>query len=223
MLFWGCGAMETKPPLVQAKVHSFSTPIFQIKFPNSENLNRDLVDVILNREKSEISRPRSKRGGWQSAPDANIWPEPPFKKLCELAVEATTSLLTQTYPNAAPIKVALAECWANVNYSGAWNVPHNHGTPWAANYYVKTRSEGKHLGAIWFINPVPVSKNIWQRQQIRIEPEEGEIIIFPGAFMHYVEPNLSEERRIGVAFNFAVNTASSPWLLSRPGSRPASS
>jgi uncharacterized protein (TIGR02466 family) len=205
--------METKPPQVQAKIHTFSTPIFQIKFPNSEDLNRDLIDVILNREKTEISRPRSRRGGWQSASDANLWPQPPFKKLCDLAVGAASSVLTQTYPNAAPIKVEIAESWANVNYSGAWHVPHNHPTPWAANYYVKTQSEGKHLGAIWFINPVHVSKNIWQRQQIRIEPEEGEIIIFPGAFMHYVEPNLSEERRIGVAFNFRVNTAKTPWLL----------
>lgn len=207
--------METKPR-VQAKVHNpFSSPIFQVKFPSAENLNRDLADVILNREKMETSKPRSKRGGWQSAPDANSWPEPPFKALCNLAAEATTNVLTQAFPNAAPIKVEVAECWANVNYSGAWNVPHTHGTPWAANYYVRTQSNGKHLGAIWFINPVSVPKNFWQRQQIRIEPEEGEIIIFPGALMHYVEPNLSEDRRIGVAFNFKVNTANSPWLLNR--------
>ena len=138
-----------------------------------------------------------------------------MKTLCGLAVDAVTSVLTQSYPNAAPIKVHAAEAWANVNYSGAWHVPHNHYTPWAANYYIRTRSAGKHLGAIWFINPIHVARNIWQRQQLRLEPEDGEIVIFPGAFMHYVEPNLSEERRIGVAFNFDVTTASSPWMLNK--------
>lgn len=190
----------------------FSTPIFRVQMPGAEALNEQLAEYILGREKLEESKPRSRRGGWQSGLDAHRWELPAMQEICRAAVGAVTDVLSKAYAPACPISVAIDECWANVNYAGAYHVPHNHPYPWVASYYVRTRAGERHLGAISFINPVPVARNIWQRQQFRLEPEAGEFVIFPGCYMHYVEPNLSEEPRIGFAFNFDVRTASSPWL-----------
>ena len=42
--------------------------------------------------------------------------------------------------------------------------------------------------------------HLWR--EVRVDPLEGRIIIFPAWLWHCVEPNLSKEIRISVSFNF---------------------
>jgi uncharacterized protein (TIGR02466 family) len=44
------------------------------------------------------------------------------------------------------------------------------------------------------------SKDLWR--EVHLEPVEGRIIMFPFYLWHNVEPNLSNDIRISVSFNF---------------------
>ena len=43
-------------------------------------------------------------------------------------------------------------------------------------------------------------KHLWR--ECHLEPKEGRIIMFPFYLWHSVEPNLSDDIRISVSFNF---------------------
>jgi hypothetical protein len=51
----------------------------------------------------------------------------------------------------------------------------------------------------------------WQKPEISMEPQAGELIVFPGCYLHYVGPNPTNVDRIGIAMNFGVKTTKSPW------------
>ena len=192
----------------------FVTPMFRTKLSGVGDLNRDAESVIIERMKHFPSDTRSSMGGWQSTEDFHHWPNESARQLSKLCVEVVVDALSSHYPGAAPITVEPAECWANVNQRGSWNAPHTHGFPWVASYYIRTRSEEGHMGAICLGNPTAFCQSLWQKPEICIEPEESELIIFPGGYTHYVEPNTTSSLRIGLAFNFHVRTATRPWSMS---------
>lgn len=193
----------------------FSTPIFRVRLPDCVAMNRELEDLILARSRTVANAPRSARGGWQSPKDMQQWPEVAVQKFCAIAVEVAAGALSDYYPHAKPFVVRIGECWSNVNQRGSWNAPHNHGGfPWVASYYVRTQAQGVHMGGIYFQNPLTLSSNYWQRPEIGIEPEDGDLIIFPGAYMHYVEPNTTDTPRVSIALNFLVKPAQESWRLS---------
>lgn len=92
--------------------------------------------------------------------------------------------------------------WLNVNYYGGYNTLHNHSAKQPEKYvnivsgvyYVKVP---KDSGRIIFYengNEIPVS------------PVDNQLILFDNNLYHAVEPNLSEEVRISIAFNsFDIN------------------
>ena len=88
------------------------------------------------------------------------------------------------------------------------------GSPWVACYYVSVdtlKTQHDQEGWISFINPLPAAALYWQTQQCQICPHDGDLLIFPGAVLHYVHPNLTETPRISIAFNFAVQPEATPW------------
>ena len=101
----------------------------------------------------------------------------------------------------------LGNYWFNINHKGSYNLPHNHPrSNFSAVLYIKTP---KNSGAIVFKRPdmlkdymvphIDTSKNF--RSWI-IDPEENLLIIFPSYLYHHVDPNMSDDERISVAFNF---------------------
>lgn len=207
--------MSTGSSARGAVLTPFSTPIFRVKLPDSETLNRELADIILERRKALANNPRSARGGWQSPKDMHQWPDMAVQKLCKLSLDVVSGALGDFYPPAKPVAVRLGECWANVNEGGSWNAPHSHGGyPWVASYYVRTQADGVHMGGIYFQNPITLAYNFWQRPEIGIEPEDGDLIIFPGAYLHYVEPNPTSALRISIALNFVIKPTLDFWKQS---------
>jgi hypothetical protein len=86
------------------------------------------------------------------------------------------------------------QLWININFPGSYNSFHNHlseGCIGSAAYYVKVSEDSGDF----------VYKDI--EDNIRyITPKEGMIINFSKELMHGVEPNVSEEDRISIAFNY---------------------
>lgn len=92
--------------------------------------------------------------------------------------------------------------WANINSHGGSDVVHHHNfsvdppqNEMSGVYYIKTP---ENSGQICFLNQmVP-------HEHSPLTPKEKDLVIFPSYLLHYVTPNLSQEDRISIAFNFQI-------------------
>ena len=105
-------------------------------------------------------------------------------------------------------KITILEMWSVVNKKKTFNVQHSHpNSLLSAAYYVKAK---KNSGSIKFFDPKEMkvmyhppikSYNEISAEVIKIEPEEGKLLIFPSYLNHAVEENQSDEDRIVISFN----------------------
>ena len=105
-------------------------------------------------------------------------------------------------------KITILDMWSVVNKKNTFNVQHSHpNSLLSAAYYVKAK---KNSGNIKFFDPKemktmyhpPIQKfNEISAEIIKIEPEEGKLLLFPSYLNHAVEENLSDEDRIVISFN----------------------
>ena len=92
--------------------------------------------------------------------------------------------------------IKIASLWGNISSFGNYNSIHNHGienNKFSGVVYLKTP---KNSGEVTFLTLVDPHK------YTRYFPKEKDIIIFPSNLLHSVEPNLSQEDRISIAFNY---------------------
>jgi len=105
--------------------------------------------------------------------------------------------------------IALTEAWLNINDSRqCMNSEHVHGDVLSGVFYLSA-PEGS--GKIVFQNPainklwkgcsLTSQKNQYTGETIRIEPEEGNILLFPSYLPHSVVTNDHDEERISISFN----------------------
>jgi uncharacterized protein (TIGR02466 family) len=107
--------------------------------------------------------------------------------------------------------------WANVNRRGDYHDPHNHPHAYlSGTYYVAVPEvEGPPAenrpdvrpGAISFYDPRGFANMTAIRGDRQIEaefthrPQAGDILLWPAFLMHFVHPNLSDEKRVSISFN----------------------
>ncbi|MGD1880508.1 MAG: TIGR02466 family protein [Kiloniellaceae bacterium] len=107
--------------------------------------------------------------------------------------------------------------WANVNRRGDYHDPHNHPHAYlSGTYYVAvpqtqtaTAENRPDLrpGAISFYDPRASANMTAIRGDRQIEaefthhPQAGDILLWPAFLMHFVHPNLSDDKRISISFN----------------------
>ena len=74
----------------------FGTPFVSIDWPDTDDLNRELFELIMVEERDDdLGRGiRSNAGGWQSRGNLLLRPEPAIIKLKHMMEEATFELLT---------------------------------------------------------------------------------------------------------------------------------
>jgi uncharacterized protein (TIGR02466 family) len=109
--------------------------------------------------------------------------------------------------------VELSNYWVNINEKHNFNMPHSHYLSFfSAVYYVKVP---KNSGKISFKNPIPAYEYTIQPDMIEnythfnagqweVQPEEGQLLIFPAWLEHCVLPNESDEQRVSIAFNIKL-------------------
>ena len=109
--------------------------------------------------------------------------------------------------------------WVNINGQGHRNDRHNHfahsiPTFLSGVYYVKVP---KDSGVIRFYDPRgPMTQNTLDQEYYfnsppfqYLEPEEGQIILFPTWLDHDVTYNTNEEERVSIAFNVMIKKSNS--------------
>ena len=115
----------------------FSVPIIQYQSENTDEMNKELREIILKKEKEIPTTNKSNQGGWQSEGDFFRWGGNSIENVYNLflnLIEASTKKLDflQTIPMDFHIYG-----WANVNRKGHSNIAHIHPmSTWSGTYYV---------------------------------------------------------------------------------------
>jgi len=197
----------------------FPTPLVTFMVEDAEALNRELMQEIEARRRSEEGEVRSNRQGWHSAYDLFKRKEKAQAKLAGIIREALQQATLKLAPEANLARLQMeCEGWINVNPTGAYNTPHDHpGFLWSGTYYVVTPAgkEGTEpSGRIEFIDSrTGLADNMvrapFTATKCGIRPRPGMLLIFPANLLHWVHPNMSDEDRVTIAFNARFN--------SRPG------
>lgn len=109
--------------------------------------------------------------------------------------------------------VYLNNLWININQKSSFNRPHIHPDCIFSGVYYVSCSEDS--GKIVFKHP-SIAQQLFIKEETletftefnaatwSILPEAGKLVIFPSWLEHYVEPNVTEEERISIAFNMNV-------------------
>ena len=185
----------------------YSTPLWQSEYPDFEEEKESLLKALKQYKEQTPTKeaPRSNIAGYQSPSTVQQLEEirPVFEYICQMAYKASADL------DFIDCDVAVTEAWINVNDSRqCMNSEHIHGEVFSGVFYLQA-PEGS--GKLSIVNPginrmwkgcqLVSQKNQFTGESIRIEPVEGNIILFPSYLPHSVETNDHDEERISLSFN----------------------
>lgn len=197
---------------------AFPTLLGIFKLPDAQQVNAELKEICLRREKSEPNMQHANVGGWHSKHDFLDAPEACVKTLRGWIIEATNHMIGSTMEHMRsqgmnnPFSGNLGLYgWANVSRKGNYHTLHNHpGSAWSGVYYVDTGGtpspQYPKSGVIDLHDPRPFTEMTYvpgdpYGQKYPIRPEAGMMLFFPGFLYHYVHPHFGEGERISIAFN----------------------
>jgi uncharacterized protein (TIGR02466 family) len=149
------------------------------------------INIFYEHKSNNFSAHKSNVGGYQSENTLHLNKTYfPLVKICDKLISNITE-----DPN-----IKLTDLWFNINHPTTFNKIHDHGPFMGPNppsisgvLYLKVPSNS---GNIIFYNPLNINHN-----QEFLTPE-NRYFLFPRWLPHSVNPNLSEEDRISLAFNY---------------------
>ena len=199
--------------MAKKKIYNlFPVPIFQHKIENYQEINQELLNYILElQKKNKIGNTHSNRGGWHS-PNFDLVNEGPpinfINKFKDFLKHIISSDMGWEY---IPNKQRIVAMWAIINKKNSFNVKHNHQNCYlSASYYVRKPEDS---GDITFFDPKEAKTyrfpkiekyTEYSTEIVTIEPEEGDLLIFPSYLYHAVGENLSDDNRVVVSFNIDI-------------------
>ena len=196
------------------KVHNlFSVPIFHYKLDNYKEINKELLNYILELQKSDkTGNAHSNKGGWHSQNFDIVNQGPPINFLNKIKDYLKHIISNEFGWKYVPNKQRIVAMWAIINKKNSFNVMHNHQNCYFSSaYYVK---KPKNSGDITFFDPKEAKTyrfpkiekyTEYSSEAVTIKPEEGDLLIFPSYLYHSVGENLSEDDRIVVSFNVDID------------------
>ena len=196
------------------KVHSlFSVPIFHYKLDNYKAINKELLNYILELQKSDkTGNAHSNKGGWHSQNFDIVNQGPPINFLNKIKDYLKHIISNEFGWKYVPNKQRIVAMWAIINKKNSFNVMHNHQNCYFSSaYYVK---KPKNSGDITFFDPKEAKTyrfpkiekyTKYSSEAVTIKPEEGDLLIFPSYLYHEVGVNLSEDDRVVISFNVDID------------------
>ena len=185
----------------------YSVPLWQSEYPDFEEHKEVFLTAVKEYKEQNPTKetPRSNIAGYQS-PDTLQGVEdlrPLFEYICQMGFKAVADL------DFIDCDIALTEAWLNINDSRqCMNSEHVHGDIFSGVFYLSApEGSGKlslsnpGINRIWNGCRLAHQKNQFTAESIKIEPVEGNIILFPSYLPHAVETNDHDEERISISFN----------------------
>jgi len=193
----------------------FHRNLLQEELPEGRGINQDYLDLLvrtideMRRKDPEGRQISNAYTGWQSNDGCDS--NPTFIKLCKAIENLFNDEVKPFHGITTPeynMRVKVGNMWANVNDNTAWNKPHMHNGCWYSGaFYIKADGDEGDLVAIETDQKVVAEFPSCERttQGFGVSPISGELIVFPSALMHMVEPNLTQKDRYSVAFNMEIH------------------
>ena len=191
----------------------FPAPVFRFKVKNFRELNLELENYILDlKKKNKDGQKKSNVGGWHS-PFFNLEKDNTPKKFIQNIQKFLQKVIEDEMGwEYIPNKVKIVSMWSIINNKNSFNIKHNHPNSYlSAAYYVKAP---KNSGNINFYDTkeqknirTPIVKKFTDISAVvsSLEPEEGDLLLFPSYLYHAVEENLSDNNRIVISFNVDID------------------
>jgi uncharacterized protein (TIGR02466 family) len=168
--------------------------------------NQLFANEIIKWSKKDPGVQKTNRHGWHST--TAMHQIPVFKPLVDELFIMMNDIWKEEWLDREPL---LGNMWANINPPGGYNAAHIHpNSLFSGVYYIKAP---ENSGKFHCVDPrsgvqlnMPVRKegrppkHLWR--EAMLDPIEGRILMFPAWLWHSVEPNLSNDIRISVSFNF---------------------
>ena len=169
--------------------------------------NRLFEKEIVELSKKDKGIRRTNMIGWHSTTEMHQIPV--FKPLVDELFKMQMEIYKEELLTREPI---IGNMWANINPPGGYNRPHIHpNSHFSGVYYIKAP---QNSGEIVFNDPrsaahmvmpervkdIKPPSHLWR--EVRVNPLEGRMLMFPSWLWHCVEPNESNDIRISVSFNF---------------------
>jgi uncharacterized protein (TIGR02466 family) len=183
-------------------IELFKVPIMKVNLKEDLNKLLKFSNSIFNKQKG---RNCSNVGGFQSD-NLNINED----ALNSLVKNITTSvnIFSNKYFFINKL-LSISNIWLNINGYKDYNTTHTHPfSKISGVFYVKTPKKG---GNIVFINESEIENffpdafikyNSYNSMKTSFLAKENTLYLFPSFVKHYVEPNLSKEKRISFSFNY---------------------
>jgi uncharacterized protein (TIGR02466 family) len=185
----------------------YSVPMWQSEYPEFEEYKETFLSAVKQYKEQNPTKekPGSNVAGYQSPNTLQHVAElrPLFEYICHIGFKACADL------DFIDCDIALTSAWLNVNDSRhCINSEHVHGDVFSGVFYLQAPEESGKLSLtnpainrMWNGCKLVGQKNQYTGESIKIEPEEGTIIIFPSYLPHSVEANNHDEERISISFN----------------------
>lgn len=168
-----------------------------------ENLAAELLDLS-SREPDNIGR--SNVGCWRyRQPFENIdWLLNELNELLQEAIKLYAPI-EPSFATTANYQNVNIDYWANVNEIGSRNTLHSHKpAQFSAVYYI----QGTGTGQLRYLNPAneigDCNHTSPFTRDFIFDPKDGDLILWPSWIPHEVEPNLSDRKRINLAFDLRL-------------------
>ena len=194
----------------EIKIHKFfPVPVFEQKLDDYKTLNNELEKFIYDlKKRNPDGQKKSNAGGWHS-PFFNIQETDVLKKFVRSFQNSLHKIMSDHMGwHINKEKIKILDMWSIINSKNTFNLQHNHpNSLLSAAYYVKA---SKNSVKIKFFDPKEMktmyhppikSFNEISAEIIKLEPEEGKLLLFPSYLHHAVEENLSDDDRIVISFN----------------------
>ncbi len=201
----------------------FATPILKVRVPDSEALNKALLESIDKKREEHPGVMRSNIGGWHSDTDMTFWGGAPARTLAEIAVQSVSGHMADISTGGKKNFHWDVEMWANVNTPGAANQLHCHpGSFWSGVYYADAGGaeagdaggelvlEDPRYPTAYMTFPDLVFKTVDgepMTSQVPVTPEAGLMVLFPSWLRHSVRTHGGTRDRVSIALNLRLTAA----------------
>lgn len=183
----------------------YSVPLWQSEYSEFEEHKDIFMEAVKKYKEENPSIKKSNIAGYHSPSTLQAVEElrPLFQYICQIGFKAVADL------DLIDCDIALTEAWLNINDTRqCMNTEHVHSDVFSGVFYLSAPEESGNLilqnpaiNKMWDGCKLIEQKNQFTAESIRIEPVEGNIILFPSYLPHSVETNNHDEERISISFN----------------------
>lgn len=187
----------------------FSVDIHQVAYPDFDQHSADLIQAVLERERTELGAVRSNQGGYQTQP--NLGNDALFVPLLTFIAQSCESVLNSY--NIRYDSIQLEAAWANINRGqGSHNQQHIHDGILSGVFYLQApQGSGKlnlvnpGMNVLWQGHQQSQQYNQHTAEAVQIIPSAGELYLWPSYLPHSVDANSTDDcERISISFNVNV-------------------